>query len=134
MPDEPMLTEGKTPQPPESFLEIIKIPASKPQTAISIMNAVQMENVPVTFQLMGCDGNTAIYSAECPRCHKGVIEAFALLNPDGSFLEQPAIPTLCEYCEVELDAILDGGGSGRSTYAASNRVSLKKFVPPLKRV
>lgn len=128
------LSENKPSQPPQSFLETIRVPTSKPQTAIGIMNAVQIEDVAVTFHLTRNDGNTAIYSAQCPRCHEGVIEAFAVLKPDGSFSEHPAIPTLCEYCESQLDAILDGGASARSTYEESNRVSLKKFVRPLRRV
>lgn len=126
-------TEGPD-QPPVMFIEEFEIPAAKSQTALGIKHATQTVKATVTFTLMSREANTARYSGLCPRCQNGVIEATAALNPDGSFAEAPACPSLCEACEDQLDAILEGHAATRPTYEMLNRVKLSRRAAPLKRL
>ena len=112
-------------QPPQTFLETVDMPLTASRTAIAIKNA-RMTATTLTFTLQGRKGNEATYSAVCPRCGTGEIVAFARLNPDGSFAEHPACPSLCLACEDRLDAILEPEPSLKDEPA--NRDTLGKYL------
>jgi hypothetical protein len=135
MPEGPHIDpDAKSPeQLPVMFVEEFEIPAARSQTALGIKHDTKTIKVAVTFMLVSRQGNTARYSAVCPRCHSGIIEAAATLNPDGSFAEPPACPSLCEACEDHLDAILEGHATAKPTYETLNRVTLMRRKMPLKR-
>ena len=120
-------------QPPVTFIEELAVPTAMLQTAIGITHDNRMTKVAVKFHLAGMDNRIARYAASCPRCHDGVLEAFVAIDPGGGFVEHPACPALCEACEDQLDAILEGRASSKRSYVAENRVTLKKFTPRLKR-
>ena len=135
MPEAPHLDPGARPpdQPPVMFVEEFEIPAARSQTALGIKHDTRTVKATVTFLLIGREGNTARYSAVCPRCHSGVIEVTAKLNSDGRFAEAPACPSLCEACEDHLDAILEGHAATRPTYETLNRVTLLRRKMPVRR-
>ena len=120
-------------QPPGTFIAELLVPDVMLQTAIGITHDNRMTRVAVTFHFSGMENRAARYAAACPRCHDGVIEAFVAIDSGGRFVDQPACPALCEACEDQLDAILEGRASSKRSYAAENRVTLKKFTRPIKR-
>jgi len=120
-------------QPPHSFVEVLKVPAVQYRTAIAIKNAVQTNEVVVTFTLTGQESDCATYSAPCPRCHVGEIGVDVKLNPDGGFAEPLACPALCLDCEERLDAILGQGTSVDLKNEPSGRATLKKYIQGLAR-
>jgi len=128
-----MAEQPQSDQPVDRFTETVEIPSNRAQTAIGITHNRQMTKVDVEFFRVGMDNRIARYEAVCPRCNEGRLEASVALNPDGSFADQPTYPTLCEACEDQLDAILEGLPSTRPTYEVANRVTLKTFTPRTKR-
>ena len=120
-------------QPPAMFIAELAVPEAISQTAIAITHASRMTKVAVKFHLTAMEDRVARYAASCPRCHNGVIEAFAAIAASGEFVEPPACPALCEACEDQLDAILEGRAPGKPSYADEHRVTLKKFSRPIKR-
>ena len=109
----------------------MQVPTRPAQTAIGIRNA-RLRTVSVAFYRTGFDFTTATYEAACPRCLDGVLKASIRLAGDGSFLEPPACPSLCERCEERLDAILDGADKARS-YESTHRITLDRRLPMIKR-
>ena len=99
------------PLPPDSFVEKMDVPEAAYRTAISIKHTGRMTEVNATFALREQQGESAIYVARCPRCGVGDITVTVKLNPDGSFAETPACPTLCISCEDGLDAMLEPGAA-----------------------
>ena len=120
-------------QPPGTFIAELAVPDVMLQTAIGITHDNRMTQVAVMFHFTGLENRVARYAASCPRCHAGVIEAFVAIDSGGRFVDQPACPALCEACEDQLDAILEGRSSSKRSYVAENRVTLKKFTRPMKR-
>ena len=83
------------------------VPRADYRTAIAITHDQGMREVTTTFLLQEQKAGVATYSAPCPRCKQGEIIVDVRLNPDRSFAESPACPSLCLACEDLLDAILE---------------------------
>ena len=76
--------------PPETFLEMVDVPAAGYRSAIAIKHDGRMNQVMVTFVLQERNDESATYSAVCPRCQIGEIAVAVKLNANGSFAEAPA--------------------------------------------
>jgi Xaa-Pro dipeptidase len=90
--------------PPSMFQEKMNVPEANYRTAIAIKHNGRMTEVTATFVLRGQDEKSAVYAAVCPRCGFGEIVVAVKLNPDGTFQEAPACPTLCIDCVHERPA------------------------------
>lgn len=116
------------PVPPSTFHQKMHVPESGYRTAIAIKHTGRMTEVSTTFVLRKQDGESAIYAALCPRCSVGEIVVAVKLNPDGTFHEEVACPTLCIGCEDSLDAMLEPGaakGDGQTHDRATLNECLK---------
>jgi hypothetical protein len=113
---------------PENFQQKMSVPEAGYRTAIAVTHGGRMSEVNVTFTLRSQDGASAAYAAPCPRCKVGEISVTVGINPDGSFAEVPACPTLCMDCEDGLDALLEPA-AGKSLADESNgRATLSKYL------
>lgn len=113
--------------PPSTFQEKMNVPESGYRTAIAIKHNGRMREVSATFVLREQDGRSAIYAALCPRCSAGEIVVAVKLNPDGSFAEPLACPTLCIDCEDCLDAMLEPGAA-KGAGEPPDRATLKEYL------
>lgn len=113
---------------PPSFQRTMQVPRTDYRTAIAIKHEGQMSDVTVTFDLRTHDSTSATYAARCPRCNTGDIAVTVSLDPDGSFAEAPACPSLCMACEDKLDAMLDPVSNTALRDEPGSRATLSKYL------
>jgi hypothetical protein len=107
------------------FQEKMNVPEASYRTAIAIKHNGRMTEITATFVLRGQDDKSAVYAAVCPRCSVGEIVVAVKLNPDGTFEEAPACPTLCIDCENYLDSMLEPG-TAKGIGETHDRATLNK--------
>ena len=105
----------------------MNVPEASYRTAIAIKHNGRMTEVTATFVLQGQDEKSAVYAAVCPRCSAGEIVVAVKLNPDGTFQEAPACPTLCIGCEDSLDSMLEPGAA-KGIGETHDRATLNEFL------
>lgn len=109
------------------------VPRAEYRTAVAIKHDEAMKQATATFTLRGWQEGQASYAAPCPRCAEGEIVVDVKLNPDRSFAEEPACPSLCLACEDRLDSILEPPQAKGSEPEEGGRAGLERHIRAMNR-